>query len=47
MPPLFWCKSVSAGRGKILLRFGHRPKVAIPFQTDTPFKKISVPTDRA
>ena len=31
------------GRGKILLRYGHRPKVAIPFQTDTPFKKISVP----
>ena len=30
-------------RGKILLRYGHRPKVAIPFQTDTPFKKISVP----
>ena len=27
-------------RGKILLRYGHRPKVAIPFQTDTPFKKI-------
>jgi len=31
------------GRGKILLRYGHRPKVAVPFQTDTPFKKISVP----
>jgi hypothetical protein len=31
------------GRGKILLRYGQRPKVAIPFQTDTPFKKISVP----
>ena len=30
-------------RGKILLRYGHRPKVAIPFQTDMPFKKISVP----
>jgi len=28
------------GRGKILLRYGRRPKVAIPFQTDTPFKKI-------
>jgi hypothetical protein len=28
------------GRGKILLRYGCRPKVAIPFQTDTPFKKI-------
>ena len=30
-------------RGKILLRYGHCPKVAIPFQTDMPFKKISVP----
>jgi hypothetical protein len=29
-----------ADRGKILLRYGHSPKVAIPFQTDTPFKKI-------
>ena len=28
------------GCGKILLRYGRRPKVAIPFQTDTPFKKI-------
>ena len=28
------------GGGKILLRYGRRPKVAIPFQTDTPFKKI-------
>ena len=28
------------GRGKILLRYGRRPKVAIPFQTDSPFKKI-------
>jgi hypothetical protein len=27
-------------RGKILLRYGQRPKVAIPFRTDTPFKKI-------
>jgi hypothetical protein len=32
-----------AGRGKVLLRYGCRPKVAIPFQTDTPFKKISAP----
>jgi len=32
-----------ADRGKILLRYGHRPKVGIPFQTDMPFKKISVP----
>jgi hypothetical protein len=29
-----------ADRGKIMLRYGRRPKVAIPFQTDTPFKKI-------
>jgi hypothetical protein len=29
-------------RGKVLLRYGRRPKVAIPFQTDTPFKKIQV-----
>ncbi|MGY8668756.1 DUF3631 domain-containing protein [Bradyrhizobium sp. UFLA05-109] len=36
-----------AGRGKILLRYGRRPKVAIPFQTDTPFKKISVPLTAA
>lgn len=27
------------GRGKILLRY-RRPKVTIPFQADTPFKKI-------
>jgi hypothetical protein len=32
-----------ADRGKILLRYGRRPKVAIPFQTDRPFKKISAP----
>jgi hypothetical protein len=30
------------GRGKILLRYGLRPKVAIPFRTDTPFDKIQV-----
>jgi hypothetical protein len=29
-------------RGKILLRYGLRPKVAIPFRTDTPFDKIQV-----
>jgi hypothetical protein len=29
-------------RGKILLRYGLRPKVAIPFRTDTPFAKIKV-----
>jgi hypothetical protein len=29
-------------RGKIMLRFGLRPKVAIPFRTDTPFAKIKV-----
>jgi hypothetical protein len=28
-------------RGKILLRSGRAPKVAIPFRTDTPFKKVS------
>jgi hypothetical protein len=29
-------------RGKIMLRYGRRPKVAIPFRTDTPFDKIKV-----
>jgi hypothetical protein len=29
-------------RGKIMLRTGRAPKVAIPFRTDTPFKKVSV-----
>jgi hypothetical protein len=29
-------------RGKIMLRYGLRPKVAIPFRTDTPFAKIKV-----
>jgi hypothetical protein len=29
-------------RGKIMLRSGRTPKVAIPFRTDTPFKKVSV-----
>jgi Protein of unknown function (DUF3631)/Bifunctional DNA primase/polymerase, N-terminal len=29
------------GRGRIMLRYGRRPKVAIPFRTDVPFKKIS------
>jgi hypothetical protein len=29
-------------RGKLLLRYGLRPKVAIPFRTDTPFAKIKV-----
>ena len=27
-------------RGKVMLRSGLRPKVAIPFRTDVPFKKI-------
>ena len=30
------------GRGRIMLRYGLRPKVAIPFRTDTPFAKIKV-----
>jgi hypothetical protein len=30
------------GRGKILLRHGRRPKVAIPFRCDTPFDKIQI-----
>jgi hypothetical protein len=30
------------GRGKLMLRYGLRPKVAIPFRTDTPFDKIRV-----
>jgi hypothetical protein len=30
-------------RGKFLLRFGKHPKRAIPFRTDTPFKKITTP----
>jgi hypothetical protein len=29
-------------RGKVMLRYGLRPKVAILFRTDTPFKKIHV-----
>jgi hypothetical protein len=31
------------GRGKILLRYGRAPKVAILFRAGTPFKKISAP----
>jgi hypothetical protein len=30
------------GRGKVLLRYGRRPKVAIPFRADMPFDKIQV-----
>jgi putative DNA primase/helicase len=30
-------------RGKVMLRYGRRPKVAIPFRTDTTFAKIQVP----
>jgi hypothetical protein len=30
------------GRGRVMQRFGLRPKVAIPFRTDTPFAKIKV-----
>jgi len=30
------------GRGRIMQRYGLRPKVAIPFRTDTPFAKIKV-----
>ncbi|WP_426613733.1 DUF3631 domain-containing protein [Bradyrhizobium sp. McL0616] len=29
-------------RGKVLLRYGRRPKVAIPFRTDMPFAKVHV-----
>ena len=29
-------------RGKVMLRYGRRPKVAIPFRTDTPFDKIQI-----
>jgi hypothetical protein len=29
-------------RGKVMLRYGRRPKVAIPFRTNTPFAKIQV-----
>jgi hypothetical protein len=29
-------------RGKVMLRYGRRPKVAIPFRTDKPFKKFSI-----
>jgi hypothetical protein len=29
-------------RGKIMLRYGRRPKVAIPFRADVPFAKIEV-----
>jgi hypothetical protein len=29
-------------RGKVMLRFGLRPKVAIPFKTNSPFTKIKV-----
>jgi hypothetical protein len=29
-------------RGKVMLRYGRRPKVAIPFRTDAPFAKIQV-----
>ena len=29
-------------RGKVMLRYGRRPKVAIPFRTDTPFDKVQI-----
>jgi Protein of unknown function (DUF3631)/Bifunctional DNA primase/polymerase, N-terminal len=29
-------------RGKVLLRTGRRPRLAVPFRTNTPFKKIKV-----
>jgi hypothetical protein len=30
-------------RGKVMLRYGRRPKVAVLFRTDAPFSKIQVP----
>ena len=34
-------------RGKVMLRYGRRPKVAIPFRTDTPFDKVQILPDCA